>query len=106
MFHVYKNGAEIRMLEVVEEEEGNYLFRNDGKPLPFEDKGKYKARRKRDRFTREMLLRYLAELDARPYDLDFYWVDARHPAYIVERIDKDPVIKSRFVFTPLSDARR
>lgn len=40
---------------------GAWAFVNTGTPFPFEDTARYTARRKRDRFTKEMLVGYLAE---------------------------------------------
>jgi hypothetical protein len=40
---------------------GAWVFVNTGTPFTFEDTERYTARRKCDRFTRDMLVRYLAE---------------------------------------------
>lgn len=40
---------------------GAWVFETSGEPFPFEHVTRYAARRKRDRFTREMLVGYLAE---------------------------------------------
>jgi hypothetical protein len=38
---------------------GRWVFEESGEPYPFEDLDKYELPRKRDRFTREMLIHYL-----------------------------------------------
>lgn len=62
---------------------GRWVFDAAGTPFPFEDTGAYEARKVRDRFTHEMLDRYLRELGIRMFDEDFYQTD--EPAYLVER---------------------
>ena len=51
---------------------GRWDFHQSGTPFPFEEIDRYRARRVRDRFTVEMLARYLAALGMRPFDEDFY----------------------------------
>jgi hypothetical protein len=41
---------------------GRWTFRESGEPQPFEERERYTARRIRERFDREMLLRYLGAL--------------------------------------------
>lgn len=43
---------------------GRWVFEQSGTPFPFEDTARYAARRKRDRFTAEMLAGYLVGLGA------------------------------------------
>lgn len=62
---------------------GRWVFGADGTPFPFEDLRAYEARRIRDRFTHEMLDRYLRELGIRMFDADFFETD--EPAYLVEK---------------------
>jgi len=57
-------------------------FSHGGTPFPFEDVSRYGARRKKDRFTFEMLERYLSELGLAPFDEEFYLPDA---AQLVEK---------------------
>jgi hypothetical protein len=52
---------------------GRWEFLENGEPLPFEERGRYTSRLIRDRFDREMLLRYLGALGVRADDPDF-WV--------------------------------
>lgn len=42
--------------------DGRWIWHESGTPLAFEETGRYTARRKRDRFDRAMLLRYLTAL--------------------------------------------
>lgn len=62
---------------------GKWRFGHDGKPLPFEEVRSYKAASARDRFTPAMLLQYLAALGLRPFDEDFFVVNAKHAAQSV-----------------------
>ena len=64
---------------------GRWSFDQSGTPLPFEQVGRYSQRRKRDRFTFEMLERYLAELGLAPFREDFYLPESGGPAWLVER---------------------
>ncbi len=58
---------------------GCWIFEVSGEPYPFEELDKYELRRKRDRFTREMLTRYLEHFSLRPFEDEFYAVDLEHP---------------------------
>lgn len=51
---------------------GRWVFELDGTPQPFEEPEKYKARLVRDRFTPEMLDRYLRALKISAFDESFY----------------------------------
>lgn len=51
---------------------GKWTFELLGDPFPFEDLTAYQKRRKKDRFTIEMMERYLGEFGIRPFDEDFY----------------------------------
>jgi hypothetical protein len=52
--------------------EPSWDFYTEGQPLPFEDARAYKARRIRDRFTREMLLTYVEHWGAPVRSPDFW----------------------------------
>jgi hypothetical protein len=52
-----------------------WRFDANGTVQDFEDTERYTARRIRDRFTSEQLVRYCAALDLRPFDEDFYRPD-------------------------------
>lgn len=52
-----------------------WTFDEVGTPLPFEDRDAYGARRKRDRFTPELLDEYLRNLGIRMFDEEFYGPD-------------------------------
>lgn len=41
---------------------GRWVFETSGDPFPFEELGRYKARRKRDRFPPQLLWQYLQEM--------------------------------------------
>jgi hypothetical protein len=50
----------------------NVVFRVDGTPQPFEELEAYSARRRRDRFTSEMLERYCRALGVTPFEPESY----------------------------------
>jgi len=58
-------------------------FETGGEPLPFEDTERYKAHRKTDRFTPEMLDAYLKELGIDGFSEDFYFATDDEPAKLV-----------------------
>lgn len=60
----------VRTLSVVNDD--GWSFDQSGTPFPFEDVASYSAKRKRDRFTFEMLKDYLAHLGVHPFDYRFY----------------------------------
>ncbi len=64
---------------------GRWDFSQNGTPFPFEDVSRYAARRKKDRFTFEMLERYLSELGLSPFDEKFYLPDSAGAAQLVEK---------------------
>jgi hypothetical protein len=50
---------------------GPLVFEQSGQPYPFEELAKYTLPRKRDRFTRDMLLAYLAAFGLAPLSDSF-----------------------------------
>jgi hypothetical protein len=56
------------------------VFETSGEPFPFEDQDAYRRRRKADRFTPDLLVEYLRELQV-PVDEEPLWYDA----LVVER---------------------
>lgn len=61
-----------RSISVINEGERWRFDCGGGDPFPFEDVERYKARRVRDRFTREMLVDYLLALGIDAFSRDFY----------------------------------
>jgi hypothetical protein len=55
---------------------GSWLFSADGVEQPFEEPGRYRARRIADRFTDDMLERYCKALDIAFFDAGFYGTKA------------------------------
>lgn len=51
---------------------GGWEFQQSGTPLPFEDTGAYRAPHAKERFTIEMLERYLREMGIRAFAEEFY----------------------------------
>lgn len=64
---------------------GRWVFDQSGAPFPFELTDRYRARRKRDRFTVELLDRYLDAFGLAPFVDAFYAIDAASPAIVLER---------------------
>jgi hypothetical protein len=64
----------LNFLRVVElsSTEGSWTFSVSGDPQPFEEVAVYQARRKRDRFSSELLERYCSALGIRVFDSAFY----------------------------------
>jgi hypothetical protein len=60
-------------------------FGTHGKPLPFENIAAYEAKRVRDRFTPELLQKYLGELGIDAFNLEYYCADKGTPAVLVEK---------------------
>jgi len=74
--------------------EGNWSnkwdFGTSGEPFAFEQTERYKARRKTDRFTPEMLDAYLKELGIDAFSEDFYYATKEKPAKLVSVKGKIP----------------
>jgi hypothetical protein len=82
---------------------GNWEFNAHGAPLPFEETEKYSSRRKTDRFTFDMMTRYLAKLGLNPFDAEFYLPPSRGCAILVELSGNLP---SSGRDVPLPEARK
>jgi hypothetical protein len=64
-------GERMRYIELFNDT-GKWEFRQGGDSLPFEQSERYKAKRKRDRFTFDMLAAYLRVLGLSPFEEGFY----------------------------------
>ena len=104
VFQFHDDGRRLRIIENTIQDRG-WDFDQGGEPLPFENTAQYAARKKADRFNRQMLRAYLRELGLRPFDDDFYVVDREHPARLISRIDRDERLKSRIQSVSLSEVR-
>jgi hypothetical protein len=73
-------------------DDGQWSFGESGEPYDFEETSAYTARKKRDRFTHEMLERYLSHFGLFPFVDDFYVVQPSSPAVMLERprLQNDP----------------
>ena len=71
--------GEVRAVWLIENNPGRWDFGTVGEEQPFEDVEAYGSRRRRDRFTEEMLAGYAAAVGLRPWDESFY----RNPSYLV-----------------------
>jgi hypothetical protein len=67
---------------------GPLVFEQSGQPYPFEELAKYTLPRKRDRFTRDMLLAYLAAFGLAPLSDSFYAASSQTPAVVLERMSR------------------
>jgi hypothetical protein len=63
---------------------GRWVFEQSGEPFDFEDRSRYSATRKRDRFDRDLLTQYLEHFGLRPFSDSFYLVSPESPAVILE----------------------
>lgn len=63
-----------------------WVFEAFGTPLSFEDESYYKARRKKDRFTLDMLDEYLRKMGLSVFDESFYKIGARNRAVRIEKV--------------------
>ena len=59
---------------------GRWVFVNEGEPYPFEQRRRYLARRKGDRFDRELLRQYLTEVAVDPFEPGVLSVSSDRPA--------------------------
>jgi hypothetical protein len=71
----------IRYIELINDA-GKWEFHLGGPPLPFEQPERYKAIRKRDRFTFDMLAVYLQALGLSPFEENFYLTGSSKAALI------------------------
>jgi hypothetical protein len=81
---------------------GRWCFEQSGVPYPFEEQSAYSRQRKRDRFTRDMLERYLREFGINPFVDEFYTVSRSRPAVMLERISRYPNIPPEFTLEEVS----
>ena len=102
---MYARGNKKRVIEVINDA-GRWKFGSSGKPLPFEDRQRYKVRDTQERFTPAMLIAYLAELKLQPFDDTFFKVDKQHPAAGLELVVHDPELRDAFQPLPLVNARK
>jgi hypothetical protein len=65
-----------------------WIFDQVGTPLPFEELRSYEAKRKRDRFTPELLDTYLRALNIRMFDENFYAPDSH--GTLMEKLGRLP----------------
>lgn len=67
---------------------GRWIFEESGERFPFEQIERYDERRKRDRFTREMLRDYLKTFSIEAFSDDFLRVDPASPAVLLQQSTK------------------
>lgn len=85
-FSYMEKGRFIRHLMLSDQD--RWQFDQSGEPFPFEDLEKYKEKFARNRFTPEMLDKYLKEFGIDFFNEDFY-MPPGSKAYIIEQI-RDP----------------
>lgn len=67
---------------------GRWVFEESGERYPFEQVERYSERRKRDRFTRQMLRDYLRQFDVELFSDEFFTVDRASPAVRLQQRTK------------------
>lgn len=67
---------------------GRWVFETSGQPYPFEQLASYSLPRKRDRFTRDMLLEYVSHFGLSPLSDSFYPVSSGQPAVVLQRANR------------------
>lgn len=67
---------------------GRWVFHESGERFPFEQVGRYEERRKRARFTRDMLQDYLRTFSIEAFSDEFLRVDAASPAVLLQQSTK------------------
>ena len=78
-------------------DDDGWVFEESGERFTFEEVERYTLRPKRDRFTREMLARYLHYFGIELFTDDFLYVDATTPAVRLQQVTK--VIRSMPEYT-------
>jgi hypothetical protein len=81
---------------------GRWVFWQSGSPYPFEDTAAYSRGRKRDRFTREMLERYVREFGLNPFMDEFYAIFRNRPAVMLERTSRWENVPPEFTLDEVS----
>lgn len=71
-------------------------FSAGGTPFPFEETERYRARRIRDRFTFDMLERYLRHLGLSPFEEEFYLPGPEVEAVLIEQTGASPPGRMEF----------
>ena len=90
-FHLFGPSGEaplmyVRTVDAGVFDSGRWSFRTSGQVQPFEQPARYEERSVADRFTRSMLIDYLAAVGVRPDDADEYGAGVLH----VERTSWEP----------------
>ncbi|MCL2098785.1 MAG: hypothetical protein FWH23_08540 [Bacteroidales bacterium] len=83
VFSFYVGNKQIRHMMLSDQD--RWEFDNFGEPFPFEDVEKYKEKFARNRFTPEMLDKYLKEFGIDFFNEDFY-MPPGSKAYIIEQV--------------------
>jgi len=76
ILEVYGSGGATRRSIYAANDGGNWKFGQSGTPYQFEDRSAYDRRSIKERFTCAMLVDYLKNLDARPFDANWYTGEA------------------------------
>lgn len=90
---VYDCGKVTRAIEAMNDG-GRWVFEQDGDPFLFEELDHYKAKRIRDRFTPEMLEKYLGEFGIEIFNENFYLTESPNkPVMIIKTGNFPPSFK-------------
>jgi hypothetical protein len=85
---------------------GKWVFDEDGEPYPFEERERYRAIRKRDRFTKDMLRRYLAASAVDPFADGALKADVGSPAVLLETEERWTTPPEQLSYAQAAAARK
>lgn len=68
------------------DDDGQWVFTQQGEPFDFEDISLYKKSKARDRFSLEALDHFAQGLGIKAFDPEFYTVTAESPAFLIEKV--------------------
>lgn len=96
ILEVYGPDGNYRRTVCAANDGGRWVFETSGDPFEFEKIDVYKAKRKRDRFTPELLAEYLCELDIEAFKEDFYLTDKPNKAIMLTKTGALPLNMEEF----------
>jgi hypothetical protein len=85
ILEVYDPTGKSRRTITAANDGGSWVFDQSGEPYPFEDVEAYATKRIRDRFTVEMLEKYLKHLGLDAFNKDWYMPNANSEAVLITR---------------------
>jgi hypothetical protein len=85
---------------------GRWVFHESGDPYPFEERDRYKALRKRDRFTKDMLRHYLKASAVDPFAEGVLTVGVGSPAVLLETDERWATPPEKLSYAQAAAARK